>query len=238
MVEPDLRAYDRLNGNEELYAELSRINNELVNLRRQLEKKNAALERANSQLEIEIAERKRAEEEARFLARHDPLVNIYNRRHLFHLGRVEIGRARKLQRPLSLILFDVDHFKQVNDCYGHAWGDALLVEVSKRCGQALRGVDIFGRYGGEEFVILLPETDLPAAMKVAERLRKVVAATGLETEQGRLGVTASFGVAALCPENYEDSLEALLRQADLALYHAKHQGRNQIAAGQAQLSAA
>ena len=123
-------------------------------------------------------------------------------------------------------MLDIDHFKRTNDTYGHTVGDHLLQEVAQSFRQELRRVDVVGRYGGDEFVVLLPENDLPAARQVAERLRKSIARRRIATPKGSAKVTASLGVAAVdCEEN---TLEQLLARADQALYAAKQRGRNRV----------
>ena len=158
------------------------------------------------------------------LAITDPLTGLYNRRALFTFGQREVERARRFGRPLSAIMFDLDRFKRVNDTYGHVVGDQVLAWLAHVCQEVLRRVDLLSRYGGEEFVALLFETDGMAAWHVAERLRTTVAQTPVPTERGPLSVTISLGVATLdemCP-----NLEALLARADHALYEAKRAGRN------------
>lgn len=158
------------------------------------------------------------------LAMTDALTGIYNRRALFLLGRREVERAKRFGRPLTAIMFDLDHFKRVNDLYGHAVGDQVLAQVARLCQGELRQTDLLGRYGGEEFVVLLPETSLSDAWQTAERLRQRVARTLIETDRGPLHITVSLGVAAL--PRAQLSLEKLIEQADQALYAAKQAGRN------------
>jgi diguanylate cyclase (GGDEF)-like protein len=151
----------------------------------------------------------------------DALTGLLNRRGLYRAFDVEVERARRYGHPLAAILFDLDHFKEVNDHFGHAAGDRLLRAMAQEVRRALRPTDLLGRWGGEEFVVLLPETALQSAVDVAERLRYLVA--GLPWETGSL--TASFGVAE-CTAT--DNLGALLRRADRALYEAKRLGRNRV----------
>jgi diguanylate cyclase (GGDEF)-like protein len=165
-------------------------------------------------------------EEVERLAFTDPLTGLYNHRHLFHLADREFQRARRYQLPLSVIMLDIDDFKRVNDTYGHAIGDQVLQEVAECCRKELRGVDVIGRYGGDEFVAMLPETGVPAACQVAERLRKSIAERVLDTKAGRVTVTVSLGVAALGDEHLTP--EILLDSADKALYVAKQNGRNRV----------
>ena len=131
--------------------------------------------------------------EVQQLAVTDVLLEIYNRRGLFTLGAREVERAQRAQRPLSALILDLDFFKKVNDTYGHAVGDEVLREVAQRCRINIRGIDLIGRYGGEEFVVLLPETDLPAARIIAERLRTAVANTPIVTQRGG-GVTLTISL--------------------------------------------
>ncbi len=164
--------------------------------------------------------------EVQQLAITDGLTGLYNRRHFFALAERELERARRYGHPLSVILLDLDHFKHVNDTYGHSVGDEALRVVAARCRECLRSIDHLGRYGGEEFAALLPENDLDGARAAAERLRQCIAESPVETSQGLLPLTISLGVAALdesCPD-----LATLLSRADAALYVAKKEGRNRV----------
>jgi diguanylate cyclase (GGDEF)-like protein len=163
-------------------------------------------------------------EEAQYLAISDPLTGLHNRRHFYKLAEGEFKRSLRYQRELSAIMFDIDHFKQVNDRYGHAVGDQVLTAIAQNCKKGIRSADIAGRYGGEEFVILLPETNLTKARQFAERLRKKLGNVIVESEKGPVSVTISMGVAAL--EFSCTSLNELLNRADHALYEAKNTGRN------------
>ena len=164
--------------------------------------------------------------EVQELAITDGLTGLHNRRHFFTLAEREIERAHRYGHPLSMILLDVDHFKQVNDTYGHDVGDQVLRKVTARWRERLRKVDILGRYGGEEFVALLPEKDLVGAFSAAERMRQSVTESPIETDQGLLAITISLGVADI-NESCSD-LATLLNHADAALYLAKNEGRNQV----------
>ncbi|HEU4745022.1 MAG TPA: diguanylate cyclase [Anaerolineales bacterium] len=172
-------------------------------------------------------ERARLFQEVQSLALTDPLTGLQNRRSLFELGRVEFARAQRMQRPFCCMMLDLDHFKQVNDKYGHAVGDQVLQEFAKRCSNSVREVDLVGRYGGEELIILLPETDRPTSLQVAERLRSTIADTPIKIFDKEISVTASIGVATQ-DENTMD-LETLIARADQAMYIAKHKGRNRVA---------
>lgn len=137
--------------------------------------------------------------------------------------------------PISAMMVDLDHFKVINDRYGHAAGDQVLQGIARRCGEHLRKIDILGRYGGDEFAILLPETDLDDAVQAAERLRIVIAASPVLTESNQqLTTTVSIGVATLDPNKFDEEgfpnnpFEHLLDQADQALYESKTDGRNLV----------
>jgi diguanylate cyclase (GGDEF)-like protein len=156
----------------------------------------------------------------------DTLTGLYNRRGFFELGRREVERAIRFGRPLTAVMFDIDYFKNVNDLYGHAVGDKLLINLTTRLLQELRQIDLLGRYGGDEFVALLPETDLSNAMSVAERLRKVVASTKVTGPSMSVKISLSAGVATLSSDSRD--LNSLLQQADQALYEAKRQGRDRV----------
>jgi diguanylate cyclase (GGDEF)-like protein/PAS domain S-box-containing protein len=158
----------------------------------------------------------------------DSLTGVSNRRHLFAQAGRELERARRYGHTIAAIMLDVDYFKQINDGYGHAIGDIVLREVANRCFAGLRDTDILGRYGGEEFAIVLPETQLANAAQVAERLREEIAHTSIVTDAGPIIVSASFGVAAYEVVSGDVSIGRLLDCADRALYAAKEAGRNQV----------
>lgn len=156
----------------------------------------------------------------------DPLTDIYNRRHLFELGQREFHRARRFKRPLSVIMLDIDHFKLVNDAYGHAAGDLVLQNLTKILKKNTREIDIVGRYGGEEFTIILPETNLALARLTAERLRGLIAEDFQATYRDQIKITVSIGVAEMTDQIH--SFLTLVNRADAALYDAKHAGRNRV----------
>ena len=158
----------------------------------------------------------------------DSLTGLHNRRHFLELAELEFHRARRYQHPLSAMMLDVDHFKRVNDTYSHALGDQVIQAVAALCRENLRDIDLMGRYGGDEFVALVPEVNLDDARKAAERLRKIIADAPIDTERGPLNITISIGVVALAPD-YLD-FASLLNQADAALYTAKNAGRNRVEA--------
>ncbi len=159
------------------------------------------------------------------LAITDSLTGLFNRRQLFELGNREFLRARRFNRPLSVLMLDIDHFKRVNDRHGHAVGDHVLVRLAQIMRQITREIDIAGRYGGEEFILVLPETDIAGATEIANRLLDQIR---LAFQTGGLpSITVSIGVAALQPATVDFSY--LVHTADLAMYAAKNAGRNRIA---------
>lgn len=172
-------------------------------------------------------ERARLFQEVQSLALTDPLTGLQNRRSLFELGRIEFTRAQRLDRPFSCIMLDLDHFKQINDTYGHPIGDQVLQEFAKRCAKVVRAIDMLARYGGEELIILLPETDRQTACIIAERLRKSIAAKPVKIPNGEINITVSIGVGAMDQNTMQ--LETLIARADQAMYIAKHKGRNCVA---------
>jgi diguanylate cyclase (GGDEF)-like protein len=164
--------------------------------------------------------------EVQRLAVTDGLTEINNRRHFFDLAEREWIRTRRYDHPLSAMMLDVDHFKRVNDTFGHATGDSVLRTVAQICRNSLRETDFLGRYGGEEFAIMLPDTDLSAAHATAERLRESIAGTPIHTDKGDLQVTVSIGVASITVDM--NSVATLLDRADRGLYIAKDTGRNRV----------
>jgi diguanylate cyclase (GGDEF)-like protein/PAS domain S-box-containing protein len=168
--------------------------------------------------------------EVQRLAITDDLTGLFNRRHLFELGEAEFNRARRLGHPLSAIMLDIDHFKQVNDRWGHAIGDQVLRALAERCRKNFRQFDIVGRYGGEEFAILLPQTDLESAVEIAERLRRGTEEAPVRTARENIRITISLGVAVATGDTLD--FVALLDDADQAMYAAKQAGRNRVAVGE------
>ncbi|MCW3480358.1 sensor domain-containing diguanylate cyclase [Neisseriaceae bacterium JH1-16] len=170
--------------------------------------------------------RQQLEDELRRLATTDALTELHNRRAFLAEAEPLLQRARQQGRPVSLIMLDIDHFKQINDSYGHPAGDQALRRLADALREVLRASDICGRLGGEEFAALLPGTALPDAMRIAERLRQRAAAIDVVLPSGHAAMTISLGVAELKPSDLD--LAALFARADQALYDAKHQGRNRI----------
>jgi diguanylate cyclase (GGDEF)-like protein len=167
----------------------------------------------------------------------DGLTGCFTRAHALDVVDAELRRARRSQTPVSMIMFDLDHFKDINDRYGHLAGDAVLNAVGKRMKEVLRGSDLKCRYGGEEFLVLLPETPLHGARRVAETLRREIAERPVPWAGEGLTITASFGLAQTIPG--EVNVQAVIARADQALYRAKDDGRNcvRIAAESATLVA-
>lgn len=157
----------------------------------------------------------------------DGLTGLHNRRYLDSHLQTLFERAMTRRRPLSLMIADLDHFKRINDTYGHDVGDAVLREAARRLRQNVRGIDLACRYGGEEFVIVMPETTGEIAEKVAERIRMQIAGAPFEAAGKSLPMTASFGISTVSWGN--DTLGAMIKRADEALYRAKDSGRNQVA---------
>ncbi|MBN1342031.1 MAG: diguanylate cyclase [Phycisphaerae bacterium] len=212
----------------------------IILLRRRVSQRTNELVAANDSLEQEITVRKQAEkalaeqnvrlEEANrkldHLARTDGLTGLLNRRTLIERLSDEVQRSRRYGTPLSIMLLDLDHFKQVNDTRGHLVGDAVLSRSAKAMVSAVREIDIVGRYGGEEFCVVLPETDIEGAAALAERVRNEVARIGHADANGKAFlVTCSIGVSSL---NSDEGGETCLRRADEAMYAAKESGRNRI----------
>jgi len=168
----------------------------------------------------------RDEREKQLLMITDSLSGAFNRRQLTKQLPSEISRATRDSHPLTLIMVDVDGFKQINDRYGHVVGDQVIAGLSQRVRGLIREADWVARYGGEEFAIVLPETPLEKAIEVAERFRRELAEVPLATTAGELTVTASFGVAELSVGT--DSADSLLDRADKAMYESKRGGRNRV----------
>lgn len=152
------------------------------------------------------------------------MTGCFTKAHALEVIDAELRRARRSQTPVTMIMFDIDHFKDVNDRHGHLCGDAVLSTIGKRMKDVLRGSDLKCRYGGEEFLVLLPETPLHGARRVAETLRREIAERPVPWAGEALTITASFGLAQTLPG--EVNVEAVIARADQALYRAKDDGRN------------
>jgi diguanylate cyclase (GGDEF)-like protein/PAS domain S-box-containing protein len=194
-----------------------------ISQRRQAE---AELQKTKEELEKANLELKSAFEHEQHLAQTDALTGINNRRYLFKLATHEFDIARRYGQPLSVVMFDLDHFKEVNDTFGHILGDRMLEHVAKFANTQLRDVDLIGRYGGEEFLIILPMTEARQALLLAERIRSGVEDLRVETEKGPVSVTLSVGISEIFRVPMDSSIDDIIRRADDALYAAKQAGRN------------
>ena len=173
---------------------------------------------------VDVTERRHMETELLRLVATDPLTGLSNRRNLLEAGQREFQLFLRQQRPLSVFLMDIDHFKRINDSYGHAIGDLILVRLAEVCRSTLRTADLCGRFGGEEFVIILPDTPLETACKAAERLRSKLEREIVDTPAGSVQFTVSIGVASA--EANHASIDDVIRMADVYMYAAKNSGRN------------
>jgi len=162
-----------------------------------------------------------------FQATHDPLTGLWNRRAILEILHRELDRSRREEVPLGLIMLDLDHFKKVNDRYGHLTGDEVLHKVAGFMVASLRSYDSAGRYGGEEFLMVLPGCDARDAKAIAERLRLLSASNPVATSEGSFVVTLSLGVATT-DGSKDCGMGSLIKAADEALYRAKDQGRNRV----------
>ena len=159
----------------------------------------------------------------------DGLTGVFNRRHFFEMADKEWSYAKRHQVPLSLALLDLDHFKKLNDSYGHSTGDRILQEMTQRISQTIRQEDLFARYGGEEFLLLLRDTDQRGLLLLAERVRRLLRSTPFETPKGPLSVTVSMGLVTFSPTHMErHTPHDMIELADLYLYKAKQAGRDRV----------
>lgn len=181
--------------------------------RQRLHRQRMELEEKNRQLE--------------YLAGHDPLTGLLNRRQFDHLVKQELARCERQPLPLSLLMVDLDHFKFINDRYGHPLGDEVIRHTANLLRKHTRNIDSVARLGGEEFLLLLPNSNAQQAANMAEKLRKLLAETPLPMKEGLLYLTASFGIASLCG-GVRGTYEGLYATADQALYRAKASGRNRV----------
>lgn len=161
-----------------------------------------------------------------FLASTDPLTGCYNRRHFFELASVEFSKAERYDRDLSVLMIDADHFKAINDQYGHAAGDEALKRLAYHCQSLVRQSDLCARLGGEEFAICCPDTDIKGGLMLAERMRKAIAEDTIEHNGYKINLTVSIGVCA--QQSCDQNLDEILNRADQKLYKAKQEGRNCI----------
>ncbi|MBU1690325.1 MAG: GGDEF domain-containing protein [Gammaproteobacteria bacterium] len=169
--------------------------------------------------------KERTDREIMHLAMTDSLTQVPNRRAL--MAYAEHAMARRNGSPLAVLMIDVDHFKRINDTHGHPIGDEVLRKVATRLASRLRGHDLLGRYGGEEFCVIAPDADIEGALTLAESLRETIASIPFATEHGGLSITISIGISR-CPPNVIRELTEVLAEADAALYTAKQTGRNKV----------
>lgn len=175
-------------------------------------------------ISTDITEVIRLKENFQLLANTDAMTGIFSRRHLIECAEQELKRMHRRGETMAVIMFDIDRFKSVNDGYGHATGDRAIIAVAEACKKNLREIDWFGRMGGDEFVVVLPDTDLASTLAIAERMRGVICATKILCDDGSIiSVTSSFG---LIMSDSSSSFDELLARSDAALYEAKNRGRN------------
>lgn len=185
-----------------------------VELEKKVEERTIQLQEANARL--------------RQLAVTDGLTGIFNYRHFVELGSLSIKMARRYQRPVAMIMLDIDRFKQVNDTHGHAAGDQVLRQICAICSRMKRETDIFGRLGGEEFGILLLGASAAKAHEVAEKMRREIESMSIRYEGSEIRITVSMGLCAIEQVEQQLTIEQLLKLADRALYQAKQGGRNRV----------
>jgi diguanylate cyclase (GGDEF)-like protein len=179
------------------------------------------------ELRIALLDVEKARRDAEELSNMDVLTGLFNRRHFFSEAEHELERTIRHHHCLAVIMLDIDHFKSINDTHGHCVGDRVLQEVAEKIRDTIRRSDTPCRYGGDEFAILLPETDIFAAEGIGCRLLQDIEMTGIETDKGRILITASVGIAALSEDEYAE-VDILIDRADQSLYEAKKAGRNQV----------
>ncbi len=213
---------DRLATDEKLAA--SRLN-ELITAKSAVSQTLESLRSEMEGLESQMA----VHEQYRYQATHDALTGLWNRAAIFDILHRELVRAKRENAEVGIIMADLDHFKRVNDTFGHLAGDAVLKEAARRFAAAVRDYDSVGRYGGEEFLLILPGCKAETAVLQAERIRAAVSAAPVVAEEGEIAVTVSLGVTSSANP---DSIETALRAADAALYKAKQRGRNRVLAAE------
>lgn len=199
---------------------------QLINRTAEREASRKALDLAHHSLELKHRDLQKLTEELRLVSITDSLTGAYNRRYFQDAAARMVSSARRHGQPLSVVVIDADRFKDINDSYGHAAGDKALQELTAACRAGLREEDLFARFGGEEFILLLPNTDAQAALVTAERVRRNVMARELQVDGKKLSITVSGGVSQWRPE--EPAIDEAIRRADRAVYAAKDLGRNRV----------
>jgi diguanylate cyclase (GGDEF)-like protein len=207
---------------------MQEANDQLSSLNSSYEMLIIELKQANERAERLAGELKDANEALRKLAFRDSLTGLYNHRAFQDLLDQELTRSQRYKRRLALIMVDIDHFKKINDAYGHPRGDLVLQSVGSVLRSMARSSDSVARHGGEEFAIVLPETDLSGAIAMAERCRKAIEQTSIQTDNQIIRITASFGVTSYAPEMGSCGKAAIIDAADKALYNSKNSGRNKV----------
>jgi len=192
------------------------------------------IHKQTEELRAALLDVEKARQKAEELSQLDPLTNLFNRRHFLSVAEQEFERNFRHQHCLAIIMLDLDYFKVINDTHGHYVGDVVLQEVAEKIKGTIRRPDTPCRYGGEEFAVLLPETDLFAAERIGRRLQQVIEETNIETDKGPFSVTISVGIATL-PEGDTTEVDVLIDRADQALYEAKRAGRNQVKLWQSEI---
>jgi diguanylate cyclase (GGDEF)-like protein/PAS domain S-box-containing protein len=175
---------------------------------------------------IDNSKAKIIEEQLNHLANYDGLTSIANRRYFTKLAKAELSRSTRYNHPFTLLLLDIDKFKSINDTYGHPTGDQVLIELAEKCQNLLRNSDIFGRFGGEEFAIVLVETDAEKGMELAERLRVKLSELSVLVDETKIQFTVSIGLTS--KNDQKGTLDTIISRADNALYKAKESGRNKV----------
>ena len=192
-----------------------------------MEERTRELTEVNGRLLEEIRKRRQVEDALSRAARSDPLTGLMNRRAMMERFEYQLSHYQRNRIPFTVLMGDIDHFKQINDTCGHAEGDRVLISIAGKIRENLRSQDLLARWGGEEFLILLPDTDLEGGITVAEKIRLQVAQSDFPGEKKVLALTISFGVAYYTDEQ---TIDDCIKAADEALYRAKQQGRNRVVA--------
>ncbi|WP_455756963.1 GGDEF domain-containing protein [Sulfurimonas sp.] len=186
-------------------------------------KQNRRLNKIIKRNDIQNAELIELSQQLKFLANNDPMTNIFNRRYLLEIADVYIKTSKREKTDLCVVMLDIDHFKNINDTYGHDVGDKVIIACADIVKQNIRETDIFARFGGEEFVILLPNTNIDGAFDLCDKIRMLIEANILEND---VSVTVSMGITKY--NDKSEDIDALIKKADLGLYEAKETGRNQV----------
>jgi diguanylate cyclase (GGDEF)-like protein len=221
-------------GKRSLRLRISEINDEISKMteayeinRKNLLKADIFTQLYMNQKEIELESRVRENKKLELMAFIDPLTSALNRRKFEELSQLELERSCRYKNNLCFLMLDIDYFKKINDTYGHAIGDEVLKHFTQACKNSVRNLDTVARMGGEEFVIMLPETDAHSSFKLAERIRRLIAESELNIQQKCIQYSVSIGVAQYdC--TIDKNIESVLEHADTALYEAKKRGRNQV----------